>query len=219
MTHAIDGLIAQLGGLGRNADERGRIERAARALDAKYGLSEKIAREPGVAEIVGQMFGRLVKAYASLAEIEGQRVLDIACGSSTSKAPPLLLVDTPFSQERVKIPGVEGFTAQFEPWFCRILAELGAEPVGIDIGDLDGEAFEHHHADLGRVGALDFLPGQSFDAAQDSRLFGSPEFTAQFPERADRLAIAAEIRRQEDRVLKPDGKLIHSDAETLVRRG
>jgi hypothetical protein len=47
-------------------------------------------------------------------------------------------------------------------------------------------------------------------------LFGSPEFTAQFPRSADRLQVAREIRRQERRLLKPGGILIHSDALDLV---
>ena len=67
------------------------------------------------------------------------------------------------------------------------------------------------------VKQLDFLPAHSFDAVQDSRLFGSPEFTAQFPDHADRLQVAQEIRRQERRVLKPDGIVIHSDAGELLR--
>ena len=36
--------------------------------------------------------------------------------------------------------------------------EMGAEPVGVDLGDLDGEIFEHHQLDLGRVGTLDIYP-------------------------------------------------------------
>jgi hypothetical protein len=49
-------------------------------------------------------------------------------------------------------------------------------------------------------------------------LFGSPEFTAQFPSRADRLKVAREIREQERSLLKKGGILIHSDARTLLER-
>jgi len=80
---------------------------------------------------------------------------------------------------------MKGYTSQFEPWFCRILFELGAD--------------------------------HSFDGIQDSRLFGSPEFTAQFPNQADRLKVAQEIRRQEKRLLKTNGIVIHSDADALLR--
>jgi hypothetical protein len=97
-----------------------------------------------------------------------------------------------------------------------MLLALGAHPVGVDLGDLTGEAFTRYQVDLGKPGALDFLPDHSFDGVQDSRLFGSPEFTAQFPGRAERLAVAREIRRQEIRLLRADGVLIHSDAKELV---
>jgi len=75
----------------------------------------------------------------------------------------------------------------------------------------------HYRVDLGKTGALDFLPERSFDAIQDSRLFGSPEFTTEFPHEADRLKVAFEIVRQEQRLLKTDGIIIHSDASALMR--
>ena len=99
----------------------------------------------------------------------------------------------------------------FEPWFCRLLVELGATPVAVDTGDLEGEPFEHHHADLSRVGALDFLPDASFDGVQDSRLFGSPEFREKISDGRDRERIKDELRRQERRLLKPGGVIIHTD--------
>lgn len=89
--------------------------------------------------------------------------------------------------------------------------------MGVDFGDLESEVFEHYRVDLGKMGTLDFLPDHSFDALQDSRLFGSPEFTAQFPNQADRLKIAQEIKRQEQRLLKTNGSVIHSDAKALLR--
>ena len=83
--------------------------------------------------------------------------------------------------------------------------------MGVDIGDLDGEAFEHYYVNLGIPGALDFFPSHSFDALQDSRLFGSPEGTTLFPERSQRLKVAEEMKKQEQRLLKKDGIIIHSD--------
>ena len=84
-----------------------------------------------------------------------------------------------------------------------------AHPVGLDIGDLAGEAFEHHRVDLGVPGALDFLAPGSFDAIHESRLFGSPEFRAAHGSATER--IRREIHRQERRLLRPGGVLIHSD--------
>jgi hypothetical protein len=126
--------------------------------------------------------------------VRGKRILDIASGSNSSRSPE-----------------TGELTALFEPWFCRLLLELGAEPVAVDAGDLEGERFEHHSADLGQIGALDFLPAGSFDGVQDSRLFGSPEFRGAHPDRAGDGRIKAELRRQERRVLRPGGVVIHTD--------
>jgi len=141
---------------------------------------------------VAEFVGRLLDAFGSLSAIHGQAVLDIACGSKSSRSPE--------TGRR---------TAAFEPWMCRLLEALGARPVGIDIGDLDGETFVHHRVDLGVPGALDFLATGSFDAVHESRLFGSPEFRA--AHRRDTEPIRAEIHRQERRLLRPGGILVHSD--------
>ncbi len=133
-------------------------------------------------------------AFGSLAAIRGQSVLDIACGSSSSRSP---------------VTGRR--TSAFEPWMCRLLLELAAHPVGLDIGDLDGEAFEHHRVDLGLPGALDFLASGSFDAIHESRLFGSPEFRSAHGSATER--IRREIHRHERRLMRPGGILIHRDGQ------
>jgi len=208
--------MTKLRSLWKDPEDQSQMAKSLQALDARYDLSKKMSREPGVEEILLQMVGRLAAAFGSLSNLKRLRILDIACGSNTSRAPASFYINTPFGEKTIG-GASKGYTAQFEPWFCRLLLELGANPVGIDLGDLEGEAFEHYGVDLGKIGALDFLPAHSFDAVQDSRLFGSPEFTAQFPNRADRLKVAQEIRRQEQRLLKRGGILIHSDAETLLK--
>ena len=210
-------IISVMQGMVYTTEDQGLISSSLKALDDKYNLSIKIKQEPGLKEIIQQLLGRIYQAYGLFSTLKGQRILDIACGSNTSKAPSFIFVDTPFGEHRIPIPSTEGYTAQFEPWFCRILVELGADTVGIDLGDLDGELFEHYNVDLGQPDALSFLPDHSFDGVQDSRLFGSPEFTAMFPNRADRLKIAAEIWRQEQRLLKAGGIVIHSDAVHLLK--
>lgn len=183
---------ARLVALGRTPADRESLAGAAGALDRRYRLSTKIAAEPDVADVLAEFIGRLTDAFGSLAAIRGRRVLDLPCGSNSSRSP-----------ETGKV------TAAFEPWMCRLLLELGARPVGIDIGDLEGESFEHHRVDLGVPGALDFLAAGSFDALHESRLFGSPEFRAAHASATDR--IRSEIHRQEGRLLRPGGILIHSD--------
>lgn len=170
------------------------VEQVAQALDRKYGLSRKIAQEPETRDVIAQFIGRLERAFGSLTAVKGKRVLDVGCGSNASRD-----------------PRTEKITPMFEPWFCRMLAELGADPVGVDLGDLEGEPFEHYRVDLAKTGALDFLPDSSFDAVQDSRIFGSPEFTTQHPDQEDYYHISQEIKRQEQRLLKPGGVIIHTD--------
>ncbi|HEV8672346.1 MAG TPA: hypothetical protein VGS01_16585 [Candidatus Limnocylindria bacterium] len=163
-------------------------------LDEQYELRHKIACEPELKAILEEFVDRLQRAFGSLSNVHGKRILDIASGSNSSRS-----------------PATGRRTALFEPWFARLLLELGAEPVALDSGDLERERFEHHRVDLGRPGALDFLPDASFDGVQDSRLFGSPEFRKAYPRRRDHERIKAEIARQERRVLKPNGVLIHTD--------
>lgn len=214
--HELNPLIDQLSSLAKKEADRAVIADLITALEEKYDLSAKIAREPGVEEILKQLIGRLFGAFGSLTAVKDKRILDIACGSNTSKAPSFVFIDSPFGETRIPVPHSQGYTAQFEPWFCRILLEIDADPVGIDIGDLEAESFEHYPVDLGLEGGLDFLPSHTFDAVQDSRLFGSPEFTTRIPDQASRLKVAREIRTQEKRLLKTAGVIVHSDAAALL---
>jgi hypothetical protein len=174
--------------------ERALRDRAMSQLNDRYALRRKIAREPELASILEEFVGRLERAFGSLEGVRGKRILDIASGSNSSRSPE--------TEER---------TVVFEPWFARLVLALGGAPVAVDAGDLDGEPFEHHRVDLGRAGALDFLPAGSFDGVQDSRLFGSPEFRRAYPRKRDLERVKAELARQERRVLKPSGVLIHTD--------
>ena len=214
-TDAQKHLIAKLTRLWNDPREDVELTGLIHGLDARYSLFKKIAAEPGVEDILSQMLGRLARSFGGLSAVGGKRILDIACGSNTSRAPSRFRIRTPFGQLLLGRPR-SGYTALFEPWFCRILFQLGADPVGVDFGDLESEDFTHYRVDLGQSGALDFLPDRSFDGIQDSRLFGAPEFTAQFPNQSGRLKVARDIRRQEQRLLKTGGILIHSDAEALL---
>jgi SAM-dependent methyltransferase len=190
-----DGL-GRLIALGRTPADRELLARAFNELDVGHRLASKIGAEPNLAAIMTEFVSRLMDAFGPLSTIRGQIVLDIACGSNSSRSP---------------VTGRR--TAEFEPWMCRLLVALGARPVGIDIGDLVDEAFAHHPVDLGSPGALDFLATGSFDAVHERRLFGSPEFRAAHGRATER--IRREIHRQERRLLRPGGILIHSDG----RRG
>jgi hypothetical protein len=214
----LDELITLLNELANMPADQVMLAAILKALDEKYDLPRKISQAAGLKEIIQQLMGRIYGAYGAFAKLRGKRILDIASGSNSSKAPTSVFVNTPLSEQQIAISRSEGYSALFEPWFCRILLELGADPVGIDLGNLDQETFEHYQVDLGRPGALNFLPDRSFDAIQDSRLFGSPEFTAQFPNKSDRLSVAVEIKKQEQRLLKANGIIIHSDAADILRK-
>jgi hypothetical protein len=189
-----DAVLDRLASLARTPAERALLADALARLDDRYALARKVAREPELQAIFEEFIERLQRAFGSLSGVWHKRILDIASGSNSSRSPT--------TGKR---------TALFEPWFARLALELGAEPVALDSGDLEGERFEHHHVDLGRPGALDFLADASFDGVQDSRLFGSPEFRKAYPRRRDHERVKAEIAHQERRVLKPNGVVIHSD--------
>jgi len=211
----LDRLITNLSHIWKDQQDRMLIPKIIQALNANYDLSRKITNEPEVEEIIKQMVGRLAISYPILIEVKNKSILDIACGSNSSKLPASSVLGSLFGGRSVRAN--RGYTALFEPWFCRMLFELGAAPVGVDFGDLESEVFIHYKVDLGASGALDFLPDHSFDGIQDSRLFGSPEFTAEFPSQAERLKVGQEIVRQERRLLKLDGIIIHSDAMQWVK--
>ncbi len=184
--------LRRLTSLGRTPSDREHLGSALRDVDMRHRLASKIAAEANLEAIMTEFVRRLMDAFGPLSAVRGQAVLDIACGSNSSSSP---------------VTGRR--TPEFEPWMCRLLLALGAQPVGIDIGDLADETFAHHRVDLGVPGALDFLATGSFDAVHESRLFGSPEFRAAHGGASER--IRREIHRQERRLLRPGGILIHSD--------
>ncbi len=194
-----DAALDRLASPARTPAERALLADALARLDDRYALARKVAREPELEAIFEEFIERLQRAFGSLSGVRHKRILDIASGSNSSRSPT--------TGKR---------TALFEPWFARLAHELGAEPVAVDSGDLDGERFEHHRVDLGLPGALDFLPAAWFDGVQDSRLFGSPEFRKAYPRRHDHERVKAEIALQERRVLKPNGVVIHSDNPRTV---
>ncbi len=210
-----DKMLTHLSRFWKDQQDRTQIVKIIQALDTRYELSRKIAAEPEVEGIIEQLLGRIANSYPLLKDVQNKSILDIACGSNTSKLPTSFFLSSLLGGRSVHTN--RGYTALFEPWFCRMLLEMGAIPVGVDFGDLEHELFIYYHVDLGKAGALDFLPDASFDGIQDSRLFGSPEFTAEFPDPADRVKVAHEIVRQEQRLLKTDGIMIHSDAAGLLR--
>ncbi len=140
--------------------------------------------------------------FAADGNIQGKRVLDLGCGSTG---------DTEDSSP-------EYFGALFQPWLCRTLVELGAFPIGVDIGKLEGEKFETHRANLLTPDAIAGIPDDSIDIVHSRALFTSPELDGQFhrpslpwllqPEREDYLMKL--LKPQVERVLIPGGAFVYS---------
>src|SRR5437588_12321808 len=103
MSEKGDNLIASIGNVSNKRRDALLITQVMKALDVKYRLAEKMAQEPRLKDIIQQFIGRIEHAFGSLAHVKGRRILDIACGSNTSKAHESLFVNTPFGKRNNKI--------------------------------------------------------------------------------------------------------------------
>ncbi|MFA6198145.1 MAG: hypothetical protein WC734_03265 [Patescibacteria group bacterium] len=200
-------------------------------------------------------FDILLKKYGDLGNLRGKRILDVGCGNLATDDELAIIRRGVHALKEGRDPrrwsgSIEeelagGFSQlpdhlmwinyesgtisrRFEPWFCRLLLELGAKPVGIDIGNLEGEQFEHHRADLVKENALAFLPDHSFDGVFSDYLFNSPMLReshwrrgASDPLRRDchpHITALNNVKRELPRLLKEDGIIIKFD-ETADNAG
>jgi hypothetical protein len=56
-------------------------------LNLRHRLASKIAAEPHLEAIITEFVNRLIDGFGSLAATRDQVVLDIACGSNSSRSP------------------------------------------------------------------------------------------------------------------------------------
>lgn len=171
-------------------------------------IVNKLAKKFNINHVSSHVEGQLSKVskkFGGLDNVKGKRILDLGCGSVSGT------FETDNFNELDRQDGIEP-TRTFEPWLCRALVELGANPVGIDIGNLEGEEFEHFQIDLSKPGALDFLPDKSFDGA-NMRLFLTSPHLEQMTNKKKRDDIGKEMDIQMKRLLKDDGKLIETDLD------
>jgi hypothetical protein len=131
------------------------------------------------------------EAFGGIKNVKGKRILDIGSGATSPE---------------------HGRGTPWEPWFCRALKELGADAVGVDSRNLDKEEFEHHQSNIQRPGALDFLPGGSFDGVNMSSFF-DPENVEGFlegrPVSSYPESFRTELRDQIKRLLKPYARYLN----------
>lgn len=150
-------------------------------------MAEKYGGE-GIGEIRLRYFlDSLKKAFGSINAVKDKRILDLGCGSSVDP---------------------ERGSREYEPWFPRLLVELGAKPVGIDIGKFQNEEFENYSIDLSVKGALDFLPDKSFDGVHEMLMVVSAR-KGMSPRQLNKTEMKNELEEQSKRLLKDDGKIIY----------
>ena len=143
-----------------------------------------------------------IRDKESLKQIE-RELLDMQRRTPTFSYDMYMNAREPLSETQIR---------NFEPWFPRLLLGIGAHPVGIDIGDLHDEEFEHYTFDLSKKDALSFLPDKSFDAVH-MRLFTSSPQLEEITDKKRRDELNQELARQISRLLKDGGKIIELDPE------
>jgi len=123
----------------------------------KPDLFRKIEEKYGLYKGYSGWHSELATIDAAFSLVGGNKTfLDLGCGSNSRH-------DTFDEVSRFR-----------EPWLCRALNELGVKVIGIDIGNLDGEEFEHYSLNLLNENALSFLPDNSIDIAHEFQFFDSP---------------------------------------------
>jgi len=134
--------------------------------------------------------------FAVSGDLENKKILDLGCGSNN-----------PY------LEGMGDFNDRmFEPWLCRGLLELGANPIGIDIGDLSKEKFEHYQLNLLEPNSLHFIPDNSIDIANSHELFNSPYLNFEHMGLNSSGKKLKEILiPQLERIVKPKGLFIYSE--------
>ncbi len=179
-------------------------------LDKELLLEEKFTQE------VSRIFPELQRKYGDIqmlffysnteriyralnGEIMGKRILDLGCGANRSQK------SIRYRFEDKIIEGQDG--RDFEPWVCRVLHEMGAKAVGIDIGDLEQEEFEHHLIDLLEPNALSEFPDKSFDVINMNSFANSPSFEKILCLPAGDI-VKNNWLREIRRLLKDDGKFV-----------
>lgn len=81
-------------------------------------------------------------------DIRGKTIVDLGCGSTGGTADY----------------GTEDLHGQqFHPWLMRACHELGVNAIGVDMGNLDEEPFEHYNANLAEQNSIHFLQDSMAD--------------------------------------------------------
>lgn len=167
-----------------------RIRQALEKVEAKYTPNEL---DKGRMRVFLSLWNK------KLGGLSGKRILDVGCGSKES------------ADVHTVSPGT------YEPWVCRALHEAGAEAVGIDIGTLAGEEFEHYEKDILAPDTYAFFADESFDGVSASSLFDSPALFHRAL--SNDVNKAREIFMKEaTRILRPGGVLVIAQGDFRIWR-
>lgn len=173
-----------------------------RQLYKKYQLSETDPSRPSITPLLEEYLARTCNAFQKTPDAFAEAditILDIGCGSRTSRDPSTA------SDFEDMTP-----TRMFEPWGGRLLNQLGVNVIGIDQGEQAAELFPIHQLDISKADALHILPDHIADGIVMSRVLGSPEMMMNTT-RDERLALRDNLRVEFDRLLKSEGVIIYSD--------
>ena len=126
----LDRLSAKLSWLWKEQQDRILSAKTIQALDDRYDLSRKMAREPGVERSSNKCWKACGYSTSTVSVLQNKKILDIACGSNTSKLPAALYVNTPFGEmalarQRKAIPP---YSSRGSAAFCW---SWGQSPVGL----------------------------------------------------------------------------------------
>lgn len=184
---------------------RKEIDNLYEALQHKYKLNDldPYTNERWLKKELYNFLHDMAQRYGNLEQLRGKHILDLGSGATYERDIDYLNC----------WPGVERL---YEPWLARALAEIGAEPVAIDIGRFENEPFEAHTIDLSKKGALDFLPSKSFDVIYSKRFLTSPQLMPRISDKKTNEEFYRELKKQIKRLLKDDG-YVFEDAESLLR--
>lgn len=164
-------------------------------------------RHPDRERIQQSLHRHLVGIYHACGpDLEGKKILDLGCGSNGGT----------YEYDHLE-------QTRWQPWLCRLLHAIGVRPIGIDVGVLDNEPFQHYQIDLAKEDALKAIPDASIDLVCAFSFLDSPElelrlrnwkgiaenptYNAAYSARKVMPVLFPQIKR----VLKPDGTFIHSE--------
>jgi SAM-dependent methyltransferase len=131
----------------------------------------------------------LRSAFPDISEVRGKRILDVACGSRNYP---------------------DNVGGRYDPWMARLLVQLGAHPVGVDLSPQHNERFEWYQADLLVSNALAFLPSRSLDAYYICAFPTRKCVEAMFTTGPCWSDVRTEILSHLSRALKPEGRVIRT---------